>query len=206
LGSVGGAALAAHRGVDKVAFTGSTVTGRKVMEAAATSNLKKVSLELGGKSPHLIFESANIEQGIVHDMSGSNTITIAMTSPLAANWAAMGILYNTGQDCTAGSRLYVQDAIYDKFVATLAAKAKQLVIGDGFDERSGGGPVVSNCPPSGALLYLTILFKVSKIQYDRVWSYIESGKKEGAKVILGGQRRQTAGYWVDATSLPVSPS
>jgi aldehyde dehydrogenase (NAD+) len=63
LGSVGGAALAAHKGVDKVAFTGSTITGRKVMEAAAKSNLKKVSLELGGKSPHLIFESANIEQG-----------------------------------------------------------------------------------------------------------------------------------------------
>jgi aldehyde dehydrogenase (NAD+) len=67
LGSVGGAALAAHKGVDKVAFTGSTVTGRKVMEAAASSNLKKVSLELGGKSPHLIFESANIEQGFEHD-------------------------------------------------------------------------------------------------------------------------------------------
>ncbi len=63
LGPVGGAALAAHKGVDKVAFTGSTVTGRKVLEAAAASNLKKVSLELGGKSPHLIFESANIEQG-----------------------------------------------------------------------------------------------------------------------------------------------
>jgi aldehyde dehydrogenase (NAD+) len=64
LGNVGGAALATHKGVDKVAFTGSTVTGRKVMEAAAKSNLKKVSLELGGKSPHLIFESANIEQGL----------------------------------------------------------------------------------------------------------------------------------------------
>jgi Aldehyde dehydrogenase family len=61
---------------------------------------------------------------------------------LAANWAALGILYNTGQDCTAGSRLYVQDTIYDKFVTTLAAKAKELVIGDGFDEKSGGGPVV----------------------------------------------------------------
>jgi len=63
LGSIGGAALAAHKGVDKVAFTGSTVTGRKVMEAAARSNLKKVSLELGGKSPHIVFESANIDQG-----------------------------------------------------------------------------------------------------------------------------------------------
>ena len=61
---------------------------------------------------------------------------------LAANWAALGILYNTGQDCTAGSRLYVQDTIYDKFVTTLAAKAKELIIGDGFDEKSGGGPVV----------------------------------------------------------------
>lgn len=82
----------------------------------------QVSLELGGKSPHLIFESANLDQ--------------------AANWACLGILYNTGQDCTAGSRLYVQDTIYDKFVALLVEKAAQLVIGDGFDEKSGGGPVV----------------------------------------------------------------
>ncbi|KAH9077381.1 NAD-aldehyde dehydrogenase [Lactarius deliciosus] len=158
---VGGAALAAHKGVDKVAFTGSTITGRKVLQAAATSNLKKVSLELGGKSPHIIFESANIEQ--------------------AANWAVLGILYNTGQDCTAGSRVYVQDTIYDKFVTILAAKAKELVIGDGFDEKTGGGPVVS------------------KTQYDRVWSYIESGKKEGAKAIVGGEKRTTPGYWVDPT-------
>lgn len=61
---------------------------------------------------------------------------------LAANWAILGILYNTGQDCTAGSRVYVQDTIYDKFVATLVSKAKELVIGDGFDEKTGGGPVV----------------------------------------------------------------
>ncbi len=65
-----------------------------------------------------------------------------MVPLLAANWAALGILYNTGQDCTAGSRVYVQDTIYDKFVTTLAAKAKELVIGDGFDEKTGGGPVV----------------------------------------------------------------
>lgn len=162
LGSVGGAALSSHLDVDKVAFTGSTVTGRKVMEAAAKSNLKKVSLELGGKSPHLIFESADIDQ--------------------AANWAALGILYNSGQDCTAGSRVYVQDTIYDKFVEVLAGKANQLVIGDGFDEKTGGGPVVS------------------KTQYDRVWGYIEAGKKEGAKAIVGGTKRTTKGYWVDPTS------
>jgi hypothetical protein len=83
----------------------------------------QVSLELGGKSPHLIFESADLDQ--------------------AANWSALGIFYNTGQDCTAGSRVYVQESIYDKFVALLVEKAKQLKIGDGFDEANGGGPVVS---------------------------------------------------------------
>jgi len=161
LGPVGGAALSAHRDVDKVAFTGSTVTGRKIMEAAARSNLKKVSLELGGKSPHLVFESADLDQ--------------------AANWACLGILYNTGQDCTAGSRLYVQDSIYDKFVALLVQKAKELVIGDGFDEKSGGGPVVS------------------KVQYDKVWGYIENGKAQGAKLALGGEKRPGKGFFVDAT-------
>ncbi|GJE84734.1 NAD-aldehyde dehydrogenase [Phanerochaete sordida] len=161
LGSVGGAALAAHRDVDKVAFTGSTLTGRKIMAAAAESNLKKVSLELGGKSPQLIFESADLDQ--------------------AANWAALGILYNTGQDCTAGSRVYVQDSIYDKFVALLVTKAKQLNVGDGFDEATTAGPVVS------------------KAQYDKIWSYIDAGKQEGAQCILGGEKRPGKGYFVDPT-------
>ncbi|KAG2152144.1 aldehyde dehydrogenase domain-containing protein [Suillus cothurnatus] len=161
LGSVGGAALSMHMDVNKVAFTGSTVTGRKVMEAAAKSNLKKVSLELGGKSPQLVFESADLEQ--------------------AANWACLGILYNTGQDCTAGSRLYVQDTIYDKFVSLLVSKAKELVIGDGFDEKSGAGPVVS------------------KTQFDKVWRYIENGQAQGAKVVLGGQKRPGKGFFVDPT-------
>ncbi|EKM59608.1 uncharacterized protein PHACADRAFT_250213 [Phanerochaete carnosa HHB-10118-sp] len=161
LGSVGGAALTAHKGVDKIAFTGSTITGRKIMAAAAESNLKKVSLELGGKSPQLIFESANLDQ--------------------AANWAALGILYNTGQDCTAGSRVYVQDTVYDKFIQILVIKAKQLVIGDGFDEATGGGPVVS------------------KVQYDKIWSYIEAGKQQGAQCILGGEKRSGKGYYVDPT-------
>ncbi|KAG5716536.1 Aldehyde dehydrogenase [Termitomyces sp. T112] len=160
-GPVGGAALAAHPEVDKVAFTGSTITGRKIMEAAAKSNLKKISLELGGKSPHLVFSSADLDQ--------------------AANWAALGICYNTGQDCTAGSRVYVQDDIYDKFVELLVTKVKKQVIGDGFDDASGGGPVVS------------------KVQYDKVWSYIESGKQEGAKAILGGVKRVGKGYYVDPT-------
>jgi aldehyde dehydrogenase (NAD+) len=136
-----------HRDVDKIAFTGSTVTGRKIMKAAADSNLKKVSLELGGKSPHLIFESADLDQGAkcfltpphrtTHTDGGSTYLFV-----IAANWAALGILYNTGQDCTAGSRVYVQESVHDKFVEILVGKAKELHIGDGFDEKSGGGPVV----------------------------------------------------------------
>jgi len=161
LGPVGGAALAAHPDVDKVAFTGSTITGRKIMEAAAKSNLKKVSLELGGKSPHLVFESADLEQ--------------------ASNWAALGICYNSGQDCTAGSRVYVQETIYDKFLDLLVQKVKAQTIGDGFDEQSGGGPVIS------------------KGQYERVWGYIDSGKQEGAQPILGGVKRPGKGFYVDPT-------
>lgn len=67
-------------------------------------------------------------------------------SSLAANWAALGICYNSGQDCTAGSRVYVQDSIYDKFIELLLSKVKAQTIGDGFDERTGGGPVVSDQP------------------------------------------------------------
>lgn len=80
----------------------------------------------------------------------------------AANWAALGILYNTGQDCTAGSRVYVQDTIYDKFVTTLATKAKELVIGDGFDEKTGGGPVVRSRLRTldGAMHYLMFCSRI----------------------------------------------
>ncbi|KAH8830847.1 NAD-aldehyde dehydrogenase [Flagelloscypha sp. PMI_526] len=156
-----GAALAAHPDVDKVAFTGSTATGRKVMEAAAKSNLKKVSLELGGKSPHLVFESADLNQ--------------------AASWAALGICYNTGQDCTAGSRLYVQDTVYEKFLDLLVKKVGATVVGDGLADTTHAGPLVS------------------KSQYDRVWSYIESGKQEGAKVLLGGMKRTGKGFYCDPT-------
>jgi len=118
-------------------------------------------LELGGKSPHLVFESADLEK--------------------AANWVALGILFNSGEDCTAGSRLYVQDTIYDKFMAIVIEKFKQTVIGDGFDEKSSSGPVIS------------------KTQYDRVWGYIESGKQAGATVVVGGNRRSGKGYFIDPT-------
>ena len=122
----------------------------------------QVSLELGGKSPHLIFESADLEQ--------------------AANWACLGILYNTGQDCTAGSRVYVQDTVYDKFIELLVTKTKQLIVGDGFKEGTTAGPVIS------------------KLQYDKVNDYIETGKGEGARTVLGGEKGSGKGYFVNPTS------
>lgn len=159
-----------------------------------TNMISEVSLELGGKSPQLIFESADLEQGWFHrnlillSADLHNTFRVLLhrwscTYPSsAAAWAALGICYNTGQDCTAGSRLYVQDTIYDKFIDILVSTVKATIIGDGFDEKSGGGPLVS------------------KTQFQRVWGYIDSGKAEGAKVVLGGERRNTKGYFVDPTS------
>ena len=93
----------------------------------------------------------------------------------------------------------MQDSIYDKFVALLVQKAKELVIGDGFDEKSGGGPVVS---PLRLILTFQAydVAQVSKVQYDKVWGYIENGKAQGAKLALGGQKRPGKGFFVDATS------
>ncbi len=107
--------------------------------------LFQVSLELGGKSPHIIFESADLDQGMFpFDMLKWQQLTICYRqTTTAANWTGLGILYNTGQDCTAGSRLFVQDTIYDKFMSMLIEKVKQLTISHGFDENAQGGPVVS---------------------------------------------------------------
>lgn len=122
LGSTAGAALAAHRGVDKVAFTGSTVTGRAVI-AGAMGNLKKVSLELGGKSPVIVMNDADLERAI----------------PAAANAA----FANAGQICSAGTRLYVQRESYDRVVEGVAEIARNIRLGNGLDAGSEMGPVVS---------------------------------------------------------------
>ncbi|CAE6521169.1 unnamed protein product [Rhizoctonia solani] len=163
LGPVGGAALSEHPDVDKIAFTGSTVTGRKIMAAAAASNLKKVTLELGGKSPNIVFPSADLQQ--------------------AANWASLGIFFNQGQDCTAGSRVYVHSSVYEEFLGLLAKNAAEFekVTGDGFKEGVSGGPIVS------------------QTQRDKVWSYIEKGKSEGARVVTGGQKWEGKGYFIRPT-------
>jgi phenylacetaldehyde dehydrogenase len=121
-GETAGAALAAHPGVDKIAFTGSTEVGRLIVKAAAT-DLKKVSLELGGKSPNIILADADLEAAI----SG----------------AANAIFFNHGQCCTAGSRLYVQRPVFDQVVEGVAAKARAIRLGAGLDVDTDMGPLVS---------------------------------------------------------------
>lgn len=132
-GESAGAALAAHPGVDKVAFTGSTEVGKLVL-AAAAGNLKKVSLELGGKSPNLVLKDADLEVGI----------------PGAAN----AIFFNHGQCCCAGSRLYVEREIFDEVVEGVAAQAKKIKIGPGLDPTTEMGPLVSNEQQQRVLGYL----------------------------------------------------
>ena len=160
-GKVAGAALSSHMGVDKIAFTGSTLVGRQIMKAAASSNLKKVTLELGGKSPNIVFNDADIENAI--------------------SWVNFGIFFNHGQCCCAGSRIYVQSGIYDKFVESFKARALQNTVGDPFASDTFQGP------------------QVSQVQYDRIMSYIEAGKKEGATVETGGERHGTKGYFIKPT-------
>jgi aldehyde dehydrogenase (NAD+) len=122
-GKSAGAAIASHMDVDKVAFTGSTLVGRSILKAAASSNLKKVTLELGGKSPNIVFDDADIDNAI--------------------SWVNFGIFYNHGQCCCAGSRIYVQEGIYDKFVERFKERASKNVVGDPFDKNTFQGPQVS---------------------------------------------------------------
>jgi acyl-CoA reductase-like NAD-dependent aldehyde dehydrogenase len=117
-----GAALVAHPGVDKIAFTGSTEVGKEIVRASA-GNLKKVSLELGGKSPHIIFPDADLDA--------------------AAAAVANGIFFNQGQTCTAGSRLYAHASCFDRILNSVTAAARKLRIGDGLQADSDLGPLVS---------------------------------------------------------------
>ncbi|HEX4825220.1 MAG TPA: aldehyde dehydrogenase family protein [Candidatus Polarisedimenticolaceae bacterium] len=159
-----GTALVKHAGVDKVAFTGSTEVGKSVLRDAA-GTLKRVSVELGGKSPNIVFADADIEA--------------------ALRGAFTGIFYNKGEVCAAGSRLFVERGIHEKFVADLAARADAVVLGDPRDKATRMGPVVS------------------KAQMDTVLGYVESGTAEGAHVAAGGRRASEInngkGYFVRPT-------
>jgi aldehyde dehydrogenase (NAD+) len=147
--------------IDKVAFTGSTVIGRTIMKAAAASNLKKVTLELGGKSPNIVFNDADIEQAI--------------------SWVNFGIYFNHGQCCCAGTRIFVQEGIYDKFLEAFKKRSQQNKVGDPFAADTFQGP------------------QVSKLQYDRIMGYIKAGKEEGATVEIGGERHGDKGYFIQPT-------
>jgi aldehyde dehydrogenase (NAD+) len=154
LGPTAGDTLARHNDVDKIAFTGSVRTARSLMKASADTNLKPLSLELGGKSPNIIFPDADL--------------------PRAAKAAFWGIYANKGEVCSAGSRLLVHEKIYDEFVSGLVESAKKMNVGDPLDPSSEMGS------------------QISQEQLDRVLSYVEAGKQEGARLLCGGER-DTAG-------------
>lgn len=134
-GHTTGAALASHPDVDKVSFTGSTATGRRILDAAG-GNLKRVTLELGGKSANIIFGDADLDAAI--------------------DGASNAIFYNAGQACAAGSRLYVHDSVYDEVVAGLVKKAEQITVGDGFDASSEIGPVANEAQFERVRSYLEV--------------------------------------------------
>ncbi|RMY40559.1 hypothetical protein D0866_01181 [Hortaea werneckii] len=154
-GRVAGAAIAQHMGIDKIAFTGSTATGKEIMKSAAV-NMKNITLETGGKSPLLVFDDADLDQ--------------------AVKWSHIGIMSNMGQICTATSRILVQEGVYDKFVEAFKDYVgKTSKIGDPFSDETFQGP------------------QVTKAQYERVLSYIEAGKSDGATLAMGGEAYKNVG-------------
>ncbi|CAF2571897.1 unnamed protein product [Rotaria sp. Silwood2] len=156
-----GNAISVHEDIDKVAFTGSVEVGKKVQEAAAKSNLKRVSLELGGKSPLIICEDADLDY--------------------AVSVAHRAIFTNAAQNCTAGSRTFVHSKIYDEFVARSVELAKNRVVGDPFDPSTEQGPQINDS------------------QFQKILTYIESAKKDGAKLECGGERACDKGYFIKPT-------
>ncbi len=159
-GETAGAPLVEHPLVDKIAFTGSTVVGKMIMRQAA-STLKRVTLELGGKSPNIILPDADMSRAIPGAFSG--------------------IMFNQGQVCCAGSRLFIQKKAYDNVVADLASMASKIRQGHGLDETTEMGPLVSD------------------EQQDRVLRYIDAGLNEGAELVTGGNRPFDKGYFVAPT-------
>ncbi len=159
-GETTGAALVKHPGVDKIAFTGSTAVG-KLINKQATDTLKRVSLELGGKSPVIVLPDAD--------------------PSMVIGGAAGAIFFNAGQVCAAGSRLYVHRKIFDQVVEGVGSAAAGIKLGPGLDPATQMGPLVS------------------REQQDRVLEYIESGRKEGASIVAGGEAPSHEGYYVKPT-------
>jgi len=160
-GPTAGQAIARHPDVDKIAFTGSTEVGHLIMEAAAQTNLKRVTLELGGKSPNIVFADADMDRAV----EGSH----------------FALFFNQGQCCCAGSRLFVERKAYGEFVERSVDRARRRTVGDPFDANTEQGPQVDDA------------------QFDKVMSYIRSGKEQGAKLLCGGARVGDRGYFIEPT-------
>jgi len=165
-GPTTGEAISRHPDISKVAFTGSSAVGNAIVKAAGETNMKKVTLELGGKSPMIICKDADLDQ--------------------AANACHVGLFINMGQCCCASSRIFVHEDIHDAFVAKVTEKAKRLRTQG--DTTSDTDIPICDLGP-----------QVDKIQFDKVLGYIEAGKKEGAKCVLGGGRAGNKGYYVQPT-------
>lgn len=160
-GPTAGEAIAMHPDINKVAFTGSTNVGKLVMKAAASSNLKRVTLELGGKSPNVVFSDADMDNAI--------------------ETSHFGLFFNQGQCCCAGSRIFVEAKIYDQFVERSVQLAKQRSVGDPFSPETTQGP------------------QVDADQMNKILEMIDSGRKDGANLLTGGNRVGNKGYFVEPT-------
>jgi len=160
-GPTAGAAISEHMDVDKVAFTGSTEVGQIIQQAAGGSNLKRVTLELGGKSPLIVMDDADLD--------------------FAVETAHFALFFNQGQCCCAGSRLMVQEGIYDEFVKKATERAKKRIVGDPFASNTEQGP------------------QVDEEQFNKVLGYIKSGVAEGACLMAGGGKWGEKGYFVEPT-------
>ena len=155
-----GAAIVKHPGVDKIAFTGHYETAQKIMVDAA-GTLKRLTFELGGKSPNVVFADADLDAAVAG--------------------AEFGLFFNQGQCCCAGSRLFVEQSIHDKFVEKLVSRAKTRKLGDPFDSTTTQGP------------------QVDSDQFQKIMSYIDKGKTEGAHCLTGGTRFGDKGFFIEPT-------
>jgi aldehyde dehydrogenase (NAD+) len=155
-----GTALVNHPGVDKIAFTGSTATGRKIAHAAAERNAR-TSLELGGKSPNIVFADADIDR--------------------AVNGILAGVFSATGQACMAGSRVLIERGVYDEIADRVVSQARKLRAGDPLDPQTQLGPLAS------------------RAQLDKVLGYFEIARHEKLELLMGGQRLERVGFFVEPT-------
>lgn len=160
-GKITGEAISTHPKIKKLAFTGSTATGKHIMKAAADSNLKKVTLELGGKSPNIVFNDADVKKAV------QSLIT--------------GIFYNSGEVCCAGSRVFIQEGIYDEVLEEFKNAAEHLKVGNPFEEGVFQGA------------------QTSQQQLSKILGYVEKGKSEGATLVTGGERLGDKGFFVKPT-------